>query len=242
MTEPSFWVVIPAAGVGRRMGSAIPKQYLELNGRRVIDHTLERLLLHPSIDGLYLALSDEDQWWQDTEFAGHPDLVRVPGGVERCHSVLNALELLRGRAQHHDWVLVHDAARPCIRRTDVDHLIDVLRSHEVGGLLGMPVRDTMKRTDPADRVLETVERDHLWHAFTPQMFRFGVLFDALEGALDAGFLVTDKSSAIEWAGHRPIMIEGHADNLKITRPEDLPLAAYYLERQEQEAARRLQGR
>lgn len=242
MTEPSFWVVIPAAGVGRRMGSAIPKQYLELNGRHVIDHTLERMLLHPSIDGLYLALSDEDQWWEDTEFAGHPDLVRVPGGSERCHSVFNALEMLQRRAQHRDWVLVHDAARPCIRRADVDHLIGMLQTHEVGGLLGMPVRDTMKRTDPADRVLETVERNHLWHAFTPQMFRFGVLFDALKGALDAGFLITDEASAIEWAGHRPIMVEGHADNLKITRPEDLLLAAYYLEHQEHEAAAPLFGR
>lgn len=237
MTEPAFWVVIPAAGVGRRMGSAVPKQYLELNGRRVIDHTIERLLLHPAVDGLYLALSEEDHWWKDTEFADHPDLVRVPGGTERCHSVFNALELLRRRAQRHDWVLVHDAARPCIRRSDIDHLIEMLRSHDVGGLLGMPVRDTMKRTDAADRILETVERDRLWHAFTPQMFRFGVLSDALKAALDAGVLVTDEASAVEWAGLRPIMVEGHADNLKITRPEDLPLAAYYLDRQGQGAAR-----
>ena len=235
VSDASFWVVVPAAGVGRRMGSAIPKQYLELNGRRVIDHTVERLLLHPSVDGLYLALSDEDAWWEETEFAGHPDLVRVPGGAERCFSVFNALELLLRRARRDDWVLVHDAARPCVRRSDIDHLIRMLQTHEVGGLLGAPVRDTMKRTDAADRVLETVERNHLWHAFTPQMFRLGVLFDALQGALDAGFLVTDEASAVEWAGHRPIMVEGHDDNLKITRPEDLPLAAYFLERQARDA-------
>ena len=234
MNEPSFWAVMPAAGVGRRMGSAVPKQYLPLADRAVIDHTIERILLHPSVDGLYVSLSEEDSWWDDTEFADHPDLVRVKGGVERCHSVLHALDALARRADASDWVLVHDAARPCVRRRDIDHLIQMVRGHDVGGLLGMPVRDTMKRTDSADRILETVERTHLWHAFTPQMFRFGLLYDALQRALDAGFLVTDESSAIEWAGHRPIMVESHADNLKITRPEDLPLAEYYLEAQRRE--------
>ena len=231
MSGSSYWAVIPAAGVGSRMGGSVPKQYLELGGHAVIDHTIERLLLHPSVDGVYVAISGDDSRWADTEYAGHPDLVTVPGGAERCLSVFNALTRLRQRARADDWVLVHDAARPCVRRSDIDHLIDILRDHETGGLLGMPVRDTMKRTDAADRITETVERAHLWHAFTPQMFRLGVLYDAMSGALDAGFLVTDEASAIEWAGHRPIMVEGHADNLKITRPGDLPLAAYFLERQ-----------
>lgn len=231
MSDAANWVVVPAAGVGKRMGSGTPKQYLRLNGRAVIDHTIERLLLHPSIDGLYLAISEEDICWADTEFAGHPDIVTLPGGVERCFSVYNALQLLSGRAAADDWVLVHDAARPCVRRTDIDHLIGMLDGHAIGGLLGRPVSDTMKRTDSADRIVATVERKHLWHAYTPQMFRFGVLYDAMRSALDAGVLVTDEASAIEYAGHRPIMVEGHADNLKITRPEDLPLAAYYLEQQ-----------
>lgn len=231
MTEPAHWVVVPAAGVGKRMGSAVPKQYLDLNGRPVIDHTIERLLLHPQIDGVCVAISEEDGWWGDTEFAAHPDLVVVPGGRERCLSVFNALERLLDRANSQDWVLVHDAARPCVRRSDIDHLMAMVEAHPIGGLLGMPVRDTMKRTDAADRILETVERNDLWHAFTPQMFRLGVLFDALKGALDAGFLVTDEASAIEWAGHQPIMVEGHSDNLKITRPDDLALAAYYLSHQ-----------
>ncbi|MBT8430357.1 MAG: 2-C-methyl-D-erythritol 4-phosphate cytidylyltransferase [Gammaproteobacteria bacterium] len=236
MTEPSFWVIVPAAGVGTRVGSVIPKQYLELRGRTVIEHTIGRLLLHPMVDGLYLALGVDDAWWEDTEFSGHPDLVRVQGGSERCHSVFNALEMLGQRADRDDWVLVHDAARPCVRRSDIDDLIDGVRSHAVGGLLGLPVRDTMKRTDATDCVLETVERDHLWHAFTPQMFRFGVLSDAMKDALEAGFLVTDEASAIERAGHRPIMVEGHADNIKITRAEDLSLAAYYLQQQALELA------
>lgn len=236
MSIVSNWAVVPAAGVGKRMGSGLPKQYLPLGGRAVIDHTIERLLLHPSIDGLYLAISEEDGYWNDTEFAGHPDLVVLSGGTERCYSVFNALSVLKDRAHDDDWVLVHDAARPCVRRTDIDHLISMLAGHDTGGLLGRPVSDTMKRTDPADRILETVERNHLWHAFTPQMFRLGVLYDAMKAALDSGVLVTDEASAIERAGHRPIMVEGHADNLKITRPEDLPLAAYYLERQAQTEA------
>ncbi len=234
MTEPAVWAVVPAAGVGRRMGGVIPKQYLQLRGRMVIDHTLERLLLHPAVDGLYLALGAEDGWWLDSQFSSHPNLVRVEGGRERCHSVRNALERLAQHARPADWVMVHDAARPCIRRADLDRLIEGLDGHAVGGLLGTPVRDTMKRSDPQGRVLQTVEREHLWHAYTPQMFRFGVLFDALQGALDAEVLVTDEASAVEWAGQHPLMIEGHADNLKITRPEDLRLAAYYLERQEAE--------
>lgn len=228
---PNHWAIIPAAGVGKRMGANIPKQYLELDGRPVIDHTVERILLHPRIDGVYVALGKDDGWWEDTEFAGHPDLVRVEGGAERCHSVLNALVALAGRAAPDDWVLVHDAARPCVRRRDITRLIDTLADHPVGGLLGMPVRDTMKRTDDTGLVEQTVERENLWHAFTPQMFRLGALHDALERALAAGVVVTDEASAMEWAGQRPLMVEGSPDNLKITRPEDLDLAAYYLSAQ-----------
>ncbi len=234
--EPSNWVVVPAAGVGRRMGGTVPKQYLELDGRAVIDHTIERLLMHPMIDGLYLALSDDDDWWSDTEFAEHPDVVRVTGGVERCHSVFNALRAMHGRVADNDWVLVHDAARPCVRRADIDHLFAMVRAHPAGGLLGIPASDTMKRSDATDRVVATVERSHLWRAFTPQMFRYRLLHDALKQALDDGFLVTDEASAVEHAGLQPLMVEGHADNLKITRPEDLPLAAYYLARQASESA------
>jgi 2-C-methyl-D-erythritol 4-phosphate cytidylyltransferase len=222
--------VIPAAGVGRRMGTEIPKQYLPLAGRTVIEHTVERLLLHPGIDGLYIALAEQDAWWEDTEYAGHPDLVRVPGGTERVHSVLNALRALEGRAAPDDWVLVHDAARPCVRREDISRLIErVEQGGGIGGLLGRPVHDTMKRTDSQGRIDETVARERLWHAFTPQMFRLRLLREAIEGALAAGVTVTDEASAVEWAGHAPLMIEGHPGNIKITRPGDLELAAFYLQ-------------
>lgn len=226
-----YWGVIPAAGVGKRMGSDIPKQYLPLNGRTVIEETVDRLLNHPMLDGLFIALGKDDGWWNGTEYADHPDVVRVEGGNERCFSVLNALSVLRERAAVDDWVLVHDAARPCIRRQDISKLVEILREHPVGGLLGMPVRDTMKRTDEVSIVVETVDRNNLWHAYTPQMFRLEALYQALSGALESEVLVTDEASAMEWAGHTPLMVEGHSDNIKITHPQDLQLAEFYLQQQ-----------
>jgi len=210
------------------MGSVVPKQYLSLAGRPVIEHTLARLLAHPRIQAVVVALGREDGWWPATAFAADPRVLRAPGGTERCHSVLNALTLLNGRADADDWVLVHDAVRPCLRGSDIDRLLHHLAGHPVGGLLGVPVRDTMKRTDAAGAVLATVSREYLWHAYTPQMFRFDLLRDALAEALRQGLLVTDEAAAMEWAGHRPLLVEGHADNLKITRPEDLALAAFFL--------------
>ncbi len=232
MSPARFWVVVPAAGVGRRMGSATPKQYLQLNGRPVIEHTLETLLACPRLDGIYVAVSPDDGWWGDTAMARHPQVMRVDGGAERCHSVLNALDLLQQRAAPDDWVLVHDAARPCLRSDDLNKLIDTLQDHPVGGLLGVPVRDTMKRADAQAAVSETVSRDGLWHAYTPQMFRLGPLRQALEQAIAKGLTVTDDASAMELAGLSPLMIEGHDDNIKITRPEDLTLAEFYLKQQE----------
>jgi len=226
-----YWAVVPAAGVGRRMGGDIPKQYLSLNDRPVIEHTLDRLTGHAAISKVLVALAPDDGWWSETAFANHADVLRVDGGTERCHSVLNALQRLSELADDTDWVLVHDAARPCLRASDIDRLIEQLSDHPTGGLLGMPVRDTMKRADDSGRVKETVCRENLWHAYTPQMFRLGPLRDALSTALEQGSLVTDEASAMELAGLAPMLVEGHPDNIKITRPEDLPLAAFYLSQQ-----------
>ncbi len=227
--KTTYWAVVPAAGVGRRMGSDIPKQYLSLNGRQVIEHTLQRLLDHPLIEQTLVALSPNDAWWPATAYANHAGVIAVDGGAERCHSVLNALHRLSEMAADHDWVLVHDAARPCLRVGDIDRLIEQLNDHPVGGILGMPVRDTMKRADADGQITETVCREGLWHAFTPQMFRLGALREALSQALEQGLQVTDEASAIELAGDSPKLVEGHPDNIKITRPEDLALAAFYLQ-------------
>jgi 2-C-methyl-D-erythritol 4-phosphate cytidylyltransferase len=229
--HPDYWAVVPAAGFGRRIGTAVPKQYLDLAGLPIIEHSLRVFLKHPLIRGVAVALDPADARWQGIPSAQHPHILRVDGGAERCHSVINALARLSARAGEEDWVLVHDAARPCLRREDLDRLMDELRGHPVGGLLGVPVRDTMKAADPDHRVLRTVPRVGLWHAYTPQMFRLGLLRKALGRALESGHLVTDDAAAMELAGFGPVLIEGHADNIKVTRPEDLPLAEFYLEQQ-----------
>lgn len=229
---PRYWAVVPAAGVGARMGGDIPKQYLPLAGRTVIEHTLERLCSHPAVAAVVVALSASDTHFDRLNIACSRPLHRAPGGAERCHSVLNALDVLEGHAADDDWVLVHDAARPCVRRDDIQRLMDTVAGHAVGGLLAVPVRDTMKRSDAGGVVTETVPREHLWHALTPQMFRFGELRAALRAALADGALVTDEAAAMERLGRMPVLVEGHGDNIKITRPEDLSLAAFHLQQQE----------
>jgi 2-C-methyl-D-erythritol 4-phosphate cytidylyltransferase len=227
----AYWAVVPAAGVGRRMAIAFPKQYLELKGQTILEHTLGRLLDHPQIRGVCVAISAVDTWWPKTRFVGHPGLRAVTGGSERPHSVLRALDALAGQAPADDWVLVHDAVRPCVRAADIDRLVSTLSQHPVGGLLGVPVRDTLKRADAQGRLIQTVDREGLWHALTPQMFRLGELRLALRRALAAGCLVTDEASAMELAGWQPQMVPGHPDNIKITRMEDLALASFFLEHQ-----------
>jgi len=234
--ERLCWAVVAAAGLGRRMGSAVPKQHLDLLGRTVLEHSLARLIQHPAVRRVYVALSPDDRWWPDNGYYGHSAVVSVAGGAERCQSVLNALRALGRQASADDWVLVHDGARPCVRSEDITRLVERLRDHPIGGLLGLPVRDTMKRADARGQVAATVAREDLWHAFTPQMFRLGPLRAALESAIHAGAAVTDESAALERDGSRPLLVEGAADNIKITRPDDLPLAAFYLQHQQRGAA------
>ena len=233
MITPRHWVMIPAAGVGRRMASTIPKQYLPLAGRPVIVHALTALLEHPRIAGAVVAISADDGWWPDiaATLALTKPLRIVAGGAERSYSVLNGLMALQEWAAPDDWVLVHDAARPGLRREDVDQLLSELADDPVGGLLAIPVRDTLKQADAAGRVAATVDRSLLWHALTPQMFRLGLLYAALSAALTRGLPITDEAAAMEAAGFAPRLIAGRTDNLKITHPEDLALAEFYLTRQ-----------
>ena len=224
-----YWSVVPAAGVGRRMGGDLPKQYLPLRGRPLIEHALLRLLEQPRIERVVVALAESDPWWDALDIASHPSIIRVGGGSERADSVLNGLLALAELAAPDDWVLVHDAARPCLHREDLKRLINGLQQHPVGGLLGVPLHDTVKRATADGEVLETLPREQLWRAFTPQMFRYARLRSALERARQKGLAVTDEASAMEQAGLRPLLVEGRADNIKITRPEDLVLAGFYLE-------------
>jgi len=226
---------VPAAGSGSRMGSRRPKQYLHLLGKPILQHTLERLCLS-RIAGIVVCLAEEDIYWESLTLP--KPVIRVSGGAERCHSVLNGLQVLRQRAQPDDWVLVHDAARPCVRQADIEKLMTQLALHPVGGLLAVPVRDTMKRAALSTsnshqekieiEIVETINREGLWHALTPQMFRLETLYNALQSVLSSGELVTDDAQAIERLGLRPVLIEGHADNIKVTHPQDLNLAELYL--------------
>ena len=227
--KQKIWVVIPAAGVGKRMQSDTPKQYLKLNNKTVIEHTLDVFDKHNAVSEIVVAISEGDEYWPSLNLELSKPLHVAKGGKERCDSVLSGLRFLENKADEDDWVLVHDAARPCLRPGDVSLLIDKLKEHEVGGILAIPVRDTMKRSFDNNTIKETVERENLWHALTPQMFRLSMLKNALESALSKNEVITDEASAIELTGFQPALIEGHADNIKITRPEDLVLASFFLQ-------------
>ena len=219
---PAFWAVIPAAGVGARMAADRPKQYLQLGGRTILEHSLDCFLDHPCLKGVVVSLAADDPYWPDLRCAANARIQRAAGGRERADSVLNALLLLHAQgADDADWVLVHDAARPNLARTDLDRLLAELADDPVGGLLAVPARDTLKRADAQGRVAATIDRSTVWQAYTPQMFRLGALHRALADSLVADVAITDEASAIEWSGQAPRLIEGRSDNIKVTRPEDL---------------------
>ncbi len=229
---PKYWAIVPAAGIGSRMGGHRPKQYLLLQGKPILQHTIERLSL-TGVTGIVVCVAKKDPYWEMLNLP--KSVMRVNGGLERCHSVLNGLLALQQHAQPDDWVLVHDAARPCVRPTDIKKLMKQLANHPVGGLLAVPVHDTMKRVDTLleekPKIIETVNREGLWHALTPQMFHLEALSNALQRVLTQNELVTDDAEAMEKLGLQPLLIEGHADNIKITHPHDLILAELYLQQQ-----------
>ena len=227
-----YWAVVPAAGSGARVGADLPKQYLPVNGLTVIEHTCRRLASVERLSGIVVVIALGDPHWPAQRVPASPPVMTVEGGAERHLSVLHGLQHLATVASPDEWTLVHDAARPCIRRTDIDRMIDALSDDDVGGLLAVPVRDTMKRVGVGGEVTETVDRAGLWHALTPQMFRLGALTKAIEAAVNDGLVVTDEASAMESAGFAPRVIEGSVDNIKITRREDLHLAALYIKAQE----------
>lgn len=224
-----LWCVVPAAGRGTRVGGDCPKQYLPLAGRALILHTLERLAAHPRVAGVLVALAaDDDRWPGLATLCGKPVLTTIGGG-ERADSVLAGLRALPADVGEDDFVLVHDAARPCVRAADIERLVAAASTTE-GGLLGAPLRDTLKRADEQGRSVLTEPREQRWRAFTPQMFRRGQLVAALEAANRAGVVVSDEAMAMERAGHAPLLVEGAEDNIKVTTAADFALADYLLTR------------
>ncbi len=259
-----YWLVMPAAGVGRRFGNTKPKQYAPLQGRTVIEWALAPFLMDPSCAGVSISLAADDPYWGEVadrlaKLPGRtPELIIAGGGVERSHSVRKGLAALGSRALADDWVLVHDAARPCLSSNDLQHLLDRLGTHRVGGLLATPAADTLKRASlersatiasrpaseqrPASQphdtagadpeVAQTVDRAALWRALTPQMFRYEMLCDALDRCLATNRLPTDEAQALEWTGEHPVLVQGSAANIKITSADDLVLAAALLNARE----------
>jgi 2-C-methyl-D-erythritol 4-phosphate cytidylyltransferase len=229
-----YWLVMPAAGSGQRFGAALPKQYAVLEGRTVIEWALAPFLADPRCEHAVVALAPGDRYWQGVASrlaAAHagrtPKMTRVTGGEARSRSVRLGLAALEARAAPDDWVMVHDAARPCLATADLDRLVAALSDHALGGLLASPVHDTLKRAALTE-VSATVERAGLWRALTPQMFRFRPLCTALDAAHAAARLPADEAQALEWLGERPLLVEGAATNLKITGADDLTLAAAIL--------------
>lgn len=226
-TSSGICAVVPAAGFGRRMQTECPKQYLSIGNKTILEHSVAALLAHPSVERVIIAISDGDLRFQQLPLANHPQITVVEGGAERADSVLAGLRAA-GDAQ---WVLVHDAARPCLHQDDLERLLALRHRSDVGGILAAPVCDTMKRAQPGQHTIDhTVDRNDLWHAQTPQFFPRDLLFTCLSRALNEGATITDEASALEYCGYHPQLVAGRADNIKVTRPEDLALAEFYLTR------------
>jgi len=230
-TPHSFVVIVPAAGVGKRMQASCPKQYLTIDGVTVLEHTINRLLSHPQISTIIIALGEHDGYFTDTNLANHPDVLTVIGGYERVDSVLNGLNAVDERK--FPWALVHDAARPCVSHKDISNLIAQCLEQHCGGLLATPVVDTIKQNHKhnENQVSATVDREHLWHALTPQLYKTDELRMAIAQAQQQGIAITDESSAIEFVKLPSLLVSSSRENIKITRPEDLALAAFYLQQQ-----------
>ena len=218
-----IWFVIAAAGRATRFGGPVPKPYLRVAGRTLLEHCIRTLTAVKGVAGGAAVLASGDRWFERIPFAVRRRVVAVAGGPSRALSVLHGLQALI-TARPDDWVLVHDAARPCLRRQDVEALVRACRRDPVGGLLAVPVADSLKQADEAGRAARTLPRERIWRAQTPQMFRFGLLLDALARARDEGFDPGDEAAAVERIGLAPRLVEGSPLNVKVTRPGDLAFA------------------
>ncbi len=227
------WAIIPASGIGQRMQSELPKQYLPLVDKTIIEHTLDRLLSHPEIAGAVVVLSAKDKYWANLNYQtqSKKPLVFAQGGVLRHQSVFNGLEKLFTDISQDCYALVHDAVRPLVTINDLNRLIEVARQHSAGALLGAPIADTIKQLNVDGNINQTMNRTGLWRAFTPQVFKADLLLDALKFVIENKLEITDDASAVEAMGQSPKLVLGSAENIKITLPEDLMLARQIWARQ-----------
>lgn len=222
------WAVIPATGTGSRMHADRPKQYLQLGSKSILEQTLENLLSYPVLKGVVLVLSEDDQYWEKLNFKHNKPVLLCNGGEHRFNSVLNGLKALSDEIQQNAMVLIHDAVRPFVLHTDLDRLLTAAHSSDDGAILAAPVADTLKLTDNNLKIQSTQPREQLWRAFTPQAFQLKIITSALESVISQKLPITDDASAMELAGYKPELVQADSRNIKITQPEDLPLAELLL--------------
>ena len=228
----TFWAILPAAGLGRRMESSVPKQYLTLAGKPVIQHSIEKLLQVDGLAGLVVALHPEDSQFSKLDIPKEK-IILATGGETRQQSVLNGLQAISEQAEANDWVLVHDAVRPCVLVNDIECLLGSVANHAVGGLLATPQDNTLKIANLAGQVEKTVDRSQYWQALTPQVFRYAVLLEAIGDAVSGKLAITDEASALEAKGYSPLLVNGDRNNIKLTRESDLLLAEAILLKQQE---------
>ncbi|AEW44343.1 2-C-methyl-D-erythritol 4-phosphate cytidylyltransferase [Serratia symbiotica str. 'Cinara cedri'] len=222
---PSITAILLAAGIGSRMRANCPKQYLTIGHKSILEYSIEVLLLHPCIQRVIVVINLRDHKFKRLLIAADPRISVAIGGRHRADSVLAGLQY----AENAQWVLVHDAARPCLHHDDITRLLTITKYSKIGGILVVPVRDTIKRAKPNLGIIShTIERQNLWHALTPQLFPLALFKHCLQWAIDANVTITDDASALEYCGYHPVLVSGRSDNIKVTWPEDLSLAAFYL--------------
>lgn len=221
----SVTAILPAAGIGNRMKAAYPKQYLSVGNCSILEHAINSLLYHPYIQRVIVAIRPGDKRFKELPIFTNPKVSISNGGFSRADSVLSALKLVSDV----QWVLIHDAARPCLHPEDLSRLLSIITYSKVGGILAIKARDTMKRAKPkVGTISHTIARKDLWHALTPQLFPLALLKYCMKRVLDEGLTITDEASALEYCGYYPLLISGRSDNIKVTKKEDLMLAKFYL--------------
>ncbi len=229
-SQSKYWAVMPAAGVGSRMAADKPKQYLRVAGKTIIEHSIDAILRMPKLESVLVCVSDNDDYFTKLSF-DRTKVISTLGGKSRAESVLNGLHALRGKADKSDWVLVHDAARPCLQLDELNRLVSSIEADPVGGILALPAKDTIKmsaQTSEPHHVDCTLDRSRIWMAQTPQMFRYGLLLESLEFCKSRKMTVTDEASAVEQAGHSVKLVRGSSQNIKVTTPEDRKLVQFLL--------------
>lgn len=223
-----YFAIIPAAGKSYRMETTVAKPFLRLKDKTIIEYSINPFLACSLFEKIAVVVNMQDSYWKDISLQSNPKVLIAQGDEARYLSVFNGLLALDGIAQSEDWILVHDAARPCIKIELILKLIEQVQEHSVGGILTIKGRDTIKQASDG-KIFRTIDRNDVWFAQTPQMFRYGKLYTALQNAIESKLPITDEAQAIEMLGLHPVMVEGCSSNIKVTYPEDLPLAEFYLE-------------